>query len=222
MPIVRNNLFALVMALELDLRSMVESGLPRETAVLSPDESSKALRRRTADAIRGAEPEWPELLPYLDLSELLDVMLRHSERLGSAVGIQGAAFKSAIEPVRDLVPIRNRVCHARLLEPEDPHDAARGVRGLGIRLGDHYRLAHVAEYQATVAANPQAYAGTRIPSFWQDDAPRTPNNLPDPDFADTGFVGRANDRESLARLLIGAHPIITVTGEGGSARHPWH
>ncbi len=41
------------------------------------------------------------------------------------------------------------------------------------------------------------------------------NNLPVPEYDDTGFIGRASERQSVMRLLYGAHHVVTITGEGG-------
>jgi hypothetical protein len=44
---------------------------------------------------------------------------------------------------------------------------------------------------------------------------RIQHKLPTPDFEDTGFVGRDQDRKNLGQLLTSAYPVINVTGEGG-------
>ena len=212
---VRANLFALLMALELDLRAMLSHGIADATVPLTPEEVRKAEGRLAADRPDARDVPWPDLLSYLDLSELLDVLLRHSEALGRSIGTDGPAFKAVVDPLRDIVPVRNRVCHARLLEPDDSRDVRHAVRGLHVRLGDRFRLVNVADYQNTIRANPEAYASTQIPPFWRREVLTIHSNLPEPDFADTGFIGREQDRQSVSRLLGGAHPIITVTGEGG-------
>jgi LuxR family glucitol operon transcriptional activator len=54
-----------------------------------------------------------------------------------------------------------------------------------------------------------------IPEYWRRDLEEIPNNLPVPEFDDTGFIGRRAEREAVLRLLHGAHRVVTVTGEGG-------
>jgi LuxR family glucitol operon transcriptional activator len=215
MTAIRLNLFALLMALELDLRVMLSRGIADGVVPLTADEVRKAEGRLIVDRPDAGDVLWPDLVPYLDLSELLDVLLRHAEALGRSIGTDGPAFKAVIEPLRDIVSVRNRVCHARLLEPDDSRDVRQAVRSLHTRLGDRFRLSNVADYQNTIRANPEAYAGAQIPVFWRKDVRTIHSNLPEPDFADTGFVGRDQDRQSISQLLAGAHPIITVTGEGG-------
>jgi LuxR family transcriptional regulator, glucitol operon activator len=41
------------------------------------------------------------------------------------------------------------------------------------------------------------------------------NNLPSPDFDDTGFIGRQVELAELLAALEGPYPVITIIGEGG-------
>ncbi|WP_406852816.1 NB-ARC domain-containing protein [Brevundimonas sp. BH3] len=46
----------------------------------------------------------------------------------------------------------------------------------------------------------------------------TLNNLPLPDYEDTGFVPRPQLERELKKKLLGRHPVVTVLGEGGSGK----
>ena len=63
--------------------------------------------------------------------------------------------------------------------------------------------------------DPVRLLGIKIPDYWKDKDEIIEHKLPQPDFDDTGFVGRQQDRKSLLNLLLGSHPVFTVTGEGG-------
>ena len=41
------------------------------------------------------------------------------------------------------------------------------------------------------------------------------NNLPIPDFDETGFIGRRDEVEEVKKLCLGPYPVVTVVGEGG-------
>jgi tetratricopeptide (TPR) repeat protein/cold shock CspA family protein len=45
---------------------------------------------------------------------------------------------------------------------------------------------------------------------------RVPHNLPEPEFDETGFLGRAEQVERIEELCLrGGHPVITIFGDGG-------
>ena len=62
--------------------------------------------------------------------------------------------------------------------------------------------------------DPRNIADAALPRFWMDEA-RTVNNLPVPEFEDTGFIGRSDERRRLKTLLLSEHKVITVVGAGG-------
>ena len=41
------------------------------------------------------------------------------------------------------------------------------------------------------------------------------NNLPPPDFDETGFIGRRQQISQLIKLCHGPYPVITIVGDGG-------
>jgi len=77
------------------------------------------------------------------------------------------------------------------------------------------RLAELSDEWQKIRENPDYLLSLTIPESWQQGIATIDNNLPIPDFQDTGFVGRETDRENLMDLILGPHPLITVTGEGG-------
>ncbi|AFN76653.1 AAA ATPase [Stutzerimonas stutzeri DSM 10701] len=54
-----------------------------------------------------------------------------------------------------------------------------------------------------------------IPEFWKNNRRFIYNNLPLPEFDDTGFLGRDKDRSSINRLLLSNTKVISIVGEGG-------
>jgi hypothetical protein len=119
MSLTRNTLFALLMSLESDLRRVALRNIDAPTA-LTNEESVRAAARWRADRARGQlQPTPEELFDYLDLTELLDVLDRHRVVMSAAIGLNRDRYRNLVAPLRDLAPIRNRVCHARPLEPED-------------------------------------------------------------------------------------------------------
>lgn len=63
--------------------------------------------------------------------------------------------------------------------------------------------------------NPAFALSLEIPEFWSVSKKAIYNNLPLPEFDDTGFMGREKDRDSINRLLKSNTRVISIVGEGG-------
>jgi len=203
------------MALEQDLRRLAATETDGSAPLLAPAEKAEARRRYYLDnPINALEPSWNELLSYTDLAVVLDILARHEATIASSLGIDRDKIKDLVNSLRPIVPIRNRVCHARPLESTDlsvVHDTTKRLLPNSL----NYRFSELADVDAKLS-NDSLYPLTiTIPSYWQNDIRSTKNNLPAPDFDDTGFIGRSADRTSLTSLIMGTHPLINVTGEGG-------
>lgn len=64
-----------------------------------------------------------------------------------------------------------------------------------------------------LAENPSFVLGLTIPEAHKVD--KTYNNLPLPDFDETGLIGRDDVVRRIKKLCSGPHPIISIVGEGG-------
>jgi LuxR family transcriptional regulator, glucitol operon activator len=205
----------MLMALESDLRRAPATHVD-PAAALALEEAKRAAERWRADRDRGKlPPTTAELLDYLDLSELLDVLDRNSSAIGRAYDMDGRSLRSLLKPIRRLVPIRNRVCHARPLEPGDYAEGLSTIETLLAASPKTFPFADIEEVRQRIAESPDYPLTLTIPEFWRRDLDEIPNNLPVPEYDDTGFIGRKSERESVLRLLYGAHRVVTITGEGG-------
>ncbi len=215
MSLARNTSFALLMAIEEDLARALVQALPNSPSPLSAVEGEAAHERRGTDL--GPQPsdsKWQDLLSYLDLGQKVEVLSRHKSAVAGALAIPQDTIKRVVTILTPLVPIRNRVCHARLLEEDDFPMVIDTTNDLLTELSFPFDgLAR--QYQALRTSSNDYPFTLKIPSFWQANDRTVLNNLPPTDFEDTGFIGRDQDRQSLGQLLLGAHPVLTVTGEGG-------
>lgn len=207
-------MFALLMAIEKDLGAAMGRAYPDDAGPLAPSEEEAALGRWQRDRDASEAPKrWQHLWDYLTLGEKLDVMARSAEPLANALGIEASGLKRVHQALTPLSAVRNRVCHNRPPEPQDfplTVDTTKLVlqeQGLPFdELALEFeRLTDRSFYPFTLA----------IPTFWTADATRVANNLPIPEWDETGYIGRDSDRRSLTKLLLGSHPVINVTGEGG-------
>lgn len=71
------------------------------------------------------------------------------------------------------------------------------------------------ETQHLLVENPGFVVTLQIPEYWQLGTSLIRNNLPLPDFDETGFLGRLADRTAVRKYLLAPHPVITIVGEGG-------
>jgi LuxR family glucitol operon transcriptional activator len=202
------------MGLEEDLVGALRAGVGDGPSPLTNSEMQTATERIARERGQSADvPEWSELLNYLDLGQKLELMNRVSDAVAKSFGFSRQAIRSIAAALTPLIPIRNRVCHARPLEPEDYSivvgTASRLLADSAFPFGELARV-----YQALSSSSDYPFT-LQIPSFWREGRRQIDHNLPTPDFEDTGFVGREQDRQRLGQLLAGAYPVINVTGEGG-------
>jgi len=215
---VRNTIFAILMGLETDLRGFIRRAEIPSDSLFSPEEIKLARERFTSAQSSSPEtatlePTSDVLLDYLDLSQSLDVLLRHEELIATANLTTRSQIADIARQSRRLIGLRNRVCHARPLEPTDLAVTTEVVTAL-LTTTD-LPWVDLKAVRQQLDRNPALVLGLTIPQFWKVGVSTVHNNLDVPEFDDTGFVGRLEDRRLLTRHLLGAHPVITVTGEGG-------
>src|SRR5262249_8138827 len=123
-----------------------------------------------------------------------------------------------VEPIaiglEKLTAVRNRVCHSRPLEADDfpsLHDFALDL----VKRHASFGWDDLNGTIKLLRTDPGAVLSLAIPDFWSIDVFTVPNNLPLPEFDDTGFLGRVTDRREVRKLLLLPHPVITIVGEGG-------
>ena len=205
----RNKLFALLGALEEDLRFLIEVYLTSnhyEEQVLGPA-YAKAKERFLADEDQSIAET--TILDYLDLGDEIEILNRWREYLPAST--QEALARVASE-LGSLVPIRNRVAHRRPLLPDD---LDRSEVVLAQLVADGFEGSALAE----------ASRHHRQESGWAPPAPtavgrsRTLNNLPLGDYDETGLIGRRRELDRLVKQLVALSssrsPVLTVVGPGG-------
>ncbi len=199
----RFRLFYLVGSLESDLRAII-----REWAEpwLSPEnlfgERLPTLEtRRTQDGVDSSH----SLVNYLDFSDSFTLINRHHTMVPGEIASALKAFTQQLEP---LVQPRNRVMHMRVLMEGDL-DGVKGVCTEFLNTGLELPELRVAVRRLQMDPN------------WQPEIVRAkpwiiPNNLPLPEFDETGLVGRQSEAEKLREMLTSRRQsVVTLVGEGG-------
>ena len=216
MSAVRNTCFAILSAIETDLRELIEQDIPPlKGGQFLPSDVRGVAGIRFAfdnkDAPHRPEPEDAELLTYADFGDLVKIIRPSEVELS---GSYDADFTKITHDLERFIPIRNRVCHSRPLEEDDLAQCLDFGKSI---LVAHPRLAWSAlrETQDLLAKSPGFVLSLEIPGFWQVGSNAIRHNLPLPDYDETSFLGRVNDRREIRKHLLAAHPVITIVGEGG-------
>src|SRR5438034_9721552 len=120
MSLARNTAFALLMGLEDDLSRVIVRTAQGNTSPLVAAETDKATERRQKElGPQATDAPWSDLLYYLDLGQKIEIINRITDQLVASLGLDSVAVRQVTGALTPLVPVRNRVCHARPLEEED-------------------------------------------------------------------------------------------------------
>jgi LuxR family transcriptional regulator, glucitol operon activator len=198
--------FAIVSAVEEDLRSeILAKGLGHEIKL--PSEVRAKAVERYRSVVPGDEiTSDVVLLDYCDFADLAKII----RALHNSVTDDRRELDIA-RRIEEASPARNRVCHARPLEPDDL-TVLLTLADEMLSNGDYPR---VKTTKARLANEPTFVFGLEIPDYWNPKDNHILENLPLPEFDDTGFLGRRKDRKDVGRHLLSAHPVVTIVGEGG-------
>ena len=204
-------LYALLSAVEEDLRDLLLGhGSAREPSeFLGPELFESTLERAfQQDELMSSVPVVDELLPFVDFADRFKLVNRHRSTLPPAAA---SHIRDVTPHLETLVPIRNRVMHSRPLKGTDlteAFDIAERLAAAKVGPWEHLR-----ETLARFAKDPGFVHGIKIP-IPPDSSDEVANNLPTPDFDETGFVGREEVSTRIRDALLGAYPVVTLVGEG--------
>ncbi len=213
---VRNTCFALISAVEVDLRELIvcEDALRGSVPFLPADARNAALARYEFDSKESLESTSPrdvDLLPYIDFGDTAKVLraIKPTQQEISSEAISALALE-----IERFVPTRNRVCHSRPLEEEDFANCLDFAKGM---LSKQPKLPwkSLRETRRLLEEDPGYVIGLQIPEYWQLGVTPIRHNLPLPDYDETGFLGRSADRSAVRKHLLASHHVLTIVGEGG-------
>lgn len=203
--------YALLSSLEEDLRSEIEAYIPLDNVVgvLGPDRAERVQARRSRD--HGPKPaaSLAPLIPYLDFADSYEVLLSRKSLLPLELANQLA---SLADDLGRLTPIRNRVAHTRPMEVDDLPSVIEVARQLTKPHADHWVSTRVTLER--LSEDPAYVLGLTI-NLPTDSDSTPPNNLPTPDFDETGFFGRRQQINRIMKAIKGAYPVVSILGDGG-------
>lgn len=203
--------YALLSALEEDLRGEIESVAyaAEVTTLLGVERAAKVQERRAKDRGASNTDSVAALLPYLDFADAFELLQKFGNELSATLQIQ----LDGIKPRQArLVAVRNRVAHSRPMEIDDLPSVLETVDSLVHKQGDHWP--HLTETVDRLATDPSHVLSLTVDLVSDaDSAPQ--NNLPVPDFDETGFFGRRLQLDRIKKAIKGAYPVVSILGDGG-------
>ncbi|PFC21692.1 hypothetical protein CN264_24615 [Bacillus cereus] len=195
-------LFAICSSIEYDIRKLILSG---DNINISPPLKEKANTRSKNQAIT-----LEKILYELDLGDYIEVIKSHPYQLG----LNNEKIESLIQYFMKIIPIRNRVMHTRPLEVGDRATLFEVLSDIDNRIGwiewnETKKTKEIIENNPTKLFEMDSY---RIINTRD----RVYHNLPDPEFDDTGYIGRKKEIKELKLLLKNnKHQIVSIIGNGG-------
>jgi tetratricopeptide (TPR) repeat protein len=207
-------LFIFFDAIERDLVARIRGACGFDCPeILTPQEREKArLRLQARDGDGDSDHSDHDLLHGLDLADKYSILLRHKSRLDQASREYYSSKRVGFERA---VPVRNSTMHGRPLTTDE--------YSLGFALAHDFLSSP--SYWPTLFStykeygqNPDALLSVSISLLDEDLQAEVLNNLPVPDYDDTGFQPRRALESDLKKKILGRHPVITVLGDGGDGK----
>jgi LuxR family glucitol operon transcriptional activator len=214
MSATRNTCFALISNAEIDFRNFFIKLKNQYNFFEIPKDVEANAKNRLEQDSKGLindHDTFSDYINYIDFGDIKKILDSVVYKLDTSN--YGWCKQVALE-IERIIQIRNRVCHSRPLEIDD----STRVIDFSKYLVDHKEISEIFIELKTLISNleknPSYAIGFNIPEFWRSES-LILNNLPIPEFDDTGFLGRKDDRANIKKLLKGDHPVITIVGEGG-------
>jgi LuxR family glucitol operon transcriptional activator len=199
----RGRLHVALEAFESDMRRLIADHLlghsTEQEALGASYDSAKARLERDPAGFEAS------ILDYLDFQPAYEVLTRGRQELPHQLAEE---ILAGVTAAGTLTGIRNRVAHGRPLLPDDPEEA--------LRLLSFFQSRHWSETQNVVRRLGDEPAWEPVVLRQQAPDEAVIHNLPEPDYDETGFVGRgAESRKIIDALERGREAVSTITGEGG-------
>jgi LuxR family glucitol operon transcriptional activator len=208
----RMTCFSLVSSIEIDLRGVI-SLINTETKLTIPndviDNSSFRFKEHHGEEYCKTDP-LEDLIEFSDFSDLSKIFSKNKNIQST---FQKDELDFIISGLTKLTPARNRVCHSRPLESNDINDFTEFSAEIKNK-GKSNWWGNINEALNNLN-NPSFALSLKIPTYWINKTNSIYNNLPLPEFDDTGFLGRSEDRKAVNELIYSHTRVISIIGEGG-------
>ncbi|MND85657.1 Tetratricopeptide repeat protein [compost metagenome] len=202
-------IYALISALEEDLRSLIKTHIRDEGAI--EEELLNRSKSRIEKDIGGlfSDIELDDIIDYFDLGDTFQTININKECFPEHIS---KLIKTETKNLENIVSIRNRVMHIRPLNFDDLQIVSEFCKKL--QQSENMILwSNINETLTKLEDDPSFVLALDIVSYDVDESIN--HNLPIPDFDETGLIGRDKEVEQVKKLCLGGFPVISIVGEGG-------
>jgi LuxR family glucitol operon transcriptional activator len=206
----RLTLFALLSQFENDCREIAAKYVLSQNSLVSsigPVAFEHARQRAFTSESQIADDK--SLLAFLDIGDAIKLLLSNRTLLPKETA---RALNKNIEALEQIASIRNRVMHQRPLLFDDLPTTRSLISSISQIARTDFKATAGLYEDITRDRNKLA---TFENIFAYERAPEVLHNLPQPDFEDTGFMGRREKLAELKKAIYGPYPVVTVLGIGG-------
>lgn len=148
------------------------------------------------------------IIDMLDLGDYITIINESPERYK----INLYNLKKLKQYFLKIIPIRNRVMHTKPLELGDKATLQEAMENIDIDI-KFIEWKEVKKTRDLLKNNPEELLIKFKPNKFEDNYY---HNLPEPEFDDTGYIGRKKEQAEIKELLIeDKYPVISIIGNGG-------
>lgn len=198
-------MFSICTSLEFDLRNFI-TGSSDEIPI--SDKLFEKAKTRAKESITIEEIE--KVLIELDLGDYVEIIISNPFHFK----INNEKANDLNDYFRKVIPIRNRVMHTRPLEIGDRATLIEVLETIPAALPWlNWRETNTTKF--TIENNPQKLVGKEYKRIVDFEA-NIYHNLPEPEFDDTGYIGRKTEIKEIKEIIKdNKNQIITIVGNGG-------
>ncbi|NMM65233.1 AAA family ATPase [Clostridium sp. P21] len=198
-------MFSICTAIEYDLKNFI-LGKTMEIDFTPKMIEKCELRSKNTKKIEKNE----EILNYLDLGDYVNIISEKPMKYS----INNDKSKKLKEYFFKIIPIRNRVMHTKPLELGDKAILIEVMNTLNREI-DWINWKEVQHVKITLDEDPSKLLINEYNRQIDYDS-KILHNLPEPEFDDTGYIGRKKDVEEIIKLINNKkNQIISIIGNGG-------
>lgn len=210
---VRLTIAAFIYAIEIDLRKVIAKNIIpnfQDLSFLREEEIILSVKNRFIKEFPGTDPEknLNDAIDFIDFKDSYTTVLKNKEFFPDEVF---KYIKSISAQLDLIIPIRNRVMHARPLDMGDFSTIWTFVSDIANDKSIDWSTTK--DTQAKIENDPSYVFTLTLPSVL--DSNDGIHNLPIPDFDETGFIGRRKDVDTISKLILGNNTVVSIIGDGG-------
>lgn len=198
-------MFSICTSLEYDLRSFI---LNNGTNIGFSNNMIEKAKKRGEPSIDIEQPQ--KVLMELDLGDYIEIILSNPYNFS----LNNEKARELNTFFKKIIPIRNRVMHTRPLEIGDRATLVEVLETLPKQL-PWLQWSETKKTKYTIENTPHkliAQDYNRVIDYGSG----IYHNLPEPEFDDTGYIGRTSDIKAIKELIKDKkNQIITIVGNGG-------